>query len=185
VRDEPLRIILHDRQSNHLHLLDRAPGAASSEPVDTRPVGRLEVTGALRIAGPGGRRELLLLGKDRFWWMPEGAPDFALKGEGSYASDLPDVRYSYLTGGDFDADGKTDLIAADINSNTIELLSRDDERAWASRLHFKVFETDPHYEGNRGGNQEPREALVADVTGDGRPDLVLLVHDRVLVYPQE
>jgi hypothetical protein len=27
--------------------------------------------------------------------------------------------------------------------------------------------------------------LVVDVTGDGKNDLVVLVHDRILVYPQE
>ena len=32
---------------------------------------------------------------------------------------------------------------------------------------------------------EPREALVADVTGDKKNDLIVLVHDRILVYPQE
>jgi hypothetical protein len=32
---------------------------------------------------------------------------------------------------------------------------------------------------------EPREALVADVTGDHKNDLIILVHDRILVYPQE
>jgi hypothetical protein len=32
---------------------------------------------------------------------------------------------------------------------------------------------------------EPREALVSDVTGDGKNDLVVVVHDRILVYPQE
>jgi len=26
---------------------------------------------------------------------------------------------------------------------------------------------------------------VADVTGDGKNDLIVVVHDRVLVYPQE
>jgi len=26
---------------------------------------------------------------------------------------------------------------------------------------------------------------VMDVTGDGKNDLVVLVHDRILVYPQE
>ena len=184
-KDEPLRVILHDRKTSQLHLLSRAPGEAVSETLDLRSVARLDVTGALRLFGPKGRRELVLLGKDRFWWMPEGAADFALKGEGTYASDLPDVRHAYVTGADFDRDGRTDLIAADIGSNTVELLSRDAEGEWTSRLHFKVFETDPHYEGNRGGGQEPREALAADVTGDGKPDLVLLVHDRVLVYPQE
>jgi hypothetical protein len=32
---------------------------------------------------------------------------------------------------------------------------------------------------------EPREAVIADFDGDGRNDLVVLVHDRVLLYTQE
>ena len=27
--------------------------------------------------------------------------------------------------------------------------------------------------------------MIADVTGDGKADLILLSHDRVLVYPQD
>ena len=183
----PLRIVLHDRKSSQLHLLVREVGAAAAETVDTRPVARLDVTGALRIVGQGGRQEFLLMGKDRFWWMPEGVAEVAVKSEGTYASDLPGIRYSYITGGDFDGDGDTELIAADINENTLELIARDHEAGgvWRSRMHFRIFEKDPHFEGNRGGNQEPREVVVADVTGDGKLDLILLVHDRVLVYPQE
>ena len=30
-----------------------------------------------------------------------------------------------------------------------------------------------------------RSALVADVTGDGKNDLIVVVHDRILAYPQE
>ncbi len=179
------RVILHDRKSNQLHLLERGPGAAAHETVEVRGVARLEVTGALQLAGPKGRRELLLLGKDRFWWMPEGGADFALKNEGAYASDLPDVRYFYLSPGDFDGDGRDDLVAVDIYSNTVELLARDEKDQWSSRMHFEVFETDPHYAGNRGNTQEPRECVIADFTGDGKADLILLVHDRVLIYPQE
>jgi FG-GAP repeat. len=182
--DDSLRVILHDRKNNQLHLLVRKPGEAIAETLDLRSVARLDVTGALRLAGPRGRRELLLLGKDRFWWMPEGAADFTLKGEGIYVSDLSDVRHAYVTAGDFDGDGRTDLVATDLGANLIELLSRDAHGDWTSRMHFKVFDADPHHDGGRGG-QEPREAIVADITGDGRDDLVLLVHDRVLVYPQE
>jgi hypothetical protein len=32
---------------------------------------------------------------------------------------------------------------------------------------------------------EPREAIVADLTGDGKNDLAVVVHNRILVYPQE
>lgn len=177
-------VILHERKSDQLHLLRPASGGGGYETIDVRGVARLEVTGSLRLAGPDGRREFLLLGRDRFWWMPEGGTDLALQAEGVYASDLPDVRYFYLAPGDFDGDGRDELVAVDSRQNTIEVLGRDAAGAWSSRLHFRVFDPDPHYEGNRGG-QEPRECLVVDVTGDGKPDLVLLVHDRVLVYPQE
>ena len=179
------RVVLHDRKSNQLHLLERAEGAPAHETADVRDVARLDVTGALQLIGPGGRRELLLLGKDRFWWMPEGGADFALHQEGAHAGDLPDVRYFYVQAGDLDGDGRAELVAVDIQENMVEALARDADGDWSSRLHFRVFETDPHYAGNRGSGQEPRETLVADVTGDGRADLVLLVHDRVLVYPQE
>jgi hypothetical protein len=35
------------------------------------------------------------------------------------------------------------------------------------------------------GSWEPRELATGDVNGDGRMDLVILCHDRILVYPQE
>ncbi len=178
-------VVLHERKADQLHLLRPAQGGVGYETVDVRDVARLEITGSMRLAGPDGRREFLLLGRDRFWWLPEGGANLAIQSEGVYASDLPNVRYFYLTAGDFDGDGRDEIVAMDIRQNMIEVLGRDAEGAWASRLHFKVFDPDPHYEGNRGGGQEPRECLVADVTGDGKPDLVLLVHDRVLVYPQE
>ncbi|MCU0792025.1 MAG: VCBS repeat-containing protein [Opitutaceae bacterium] len=179
------RVILHDRKAEQLLLLERRPDAPAHETVEVRGVARLEATGALRLAGPGGRRELVLFGRDRFWWMPEGGADFALHQEGAYASDLPETRHFYLQPGDFDGDGRSELVAVDIQANTLEVLARGAHGGWDPLLHFRVFETDPHYAGNRGSGQEPRETLVADVTGDGRADLVLLVHDRVLVYPQE
>ena len=49
---------------------------------------------------------------------------------------------------------------------------------------WQVFE-ERSFRGRRGDQLEPREALIADVTGDGKNDLVLIVHDRILVYPQE
>ena len=66
----------------------------------------------------------------------------------------------------------------------VEILRPHRRGDWESGVHFTVFEADPHYQGQRGTTSEPREMVVADVTGDGADDLVLLVHDRVLVYPQ-
>ncbi len=178
------QIVLHDRKGEQFHIL-RADEAGDYRVADTRSVGRIEVGGGELRFGPKNRPELFLLGRDRFWWMPIGASDLAVVSDGSYASDLPRVRYNYAHVDDLDGDGSSEIVAVDTGENLVELLQRDDDGAWKSRLHFKVFEADPHYQGRRGAPQEPREAITADVTGDGKPDLVLLIHDRVLVYPQK
>jgi hypothetical protein len=73
----------------------------------------------------------------------------------------------------------------DGRKNVLEFLSfSEKEKGWESVLHFQVFEKDLHYRGKKGGVNEPRDGLIADLDGDGRDDLVLLVHDRFLCYYQ-
>jgi len=180
-------VLLYDHKGGQFQRL-RANGQGVYDVVDTVPVGRIDVVGsALRFAGKDGRSpELFVFGKDRFWWLPLGRGDFAARSAGSYATDLPDIDYSDVVAGDFTEGGRPELVAVDPDSNLVEILAWDPQaKAWSSRLHFKVFEIDQHYQGKKGSAQEPRETIVADVTGDGKKDLVLLVHDRVLVYPQQ
>src|SRR5690606_13258682 len=123
---------------------------------------------------------------DRFWWLPLEHGEFEQKPLAPHVTDLPGVRYGYVVPVDFDGDGIHELIAVDPERHVVEMLApRAEPTGWRSWLHFVVFEVDPHQpQGNRA-SFEPREACVADVTGDGREDLVLLVHDRVLVYPRK
>ena len=94
--------------------------------------------------------------------------------------------YSDVVAGDLTGDSKVELVALDPEHNVVEVLARDEAaKTWVSRLHFRVFETDAHHQGRKGEALEPREVIVADVTGDGKKDLLLLVHDRVLIYPQQ
>ncbi|MEZ6068593.1 MAG: FG-GAP repeat protein [Planctomycetaceae bacterium] len=48
---------------------------------------------------------------------------------------------------------------------------------------FKVFE-DKSFHSDGSSGLEPREMVIADVNGDGRNDLIMLIHDRLLLYPQ-
>ena len=48
-------------------------------------------------------------------------------------------------------------------------------------LAMAVFEARP---GN-SPNSEPRAWATGDIDGDGRCDLVLIAHDRILIYPQD
>ncbi|MET0262302.1 MAG: VCBS repeat-containing protein, partial [Rariglobus sp.] len=179
-------VLLYDRKGEQFQRL-RANKQGVYEVADSISVGRIDVVGGeVRMSGEGGRAELFLLGKDRFWWLPLERGDFATRSVETYTTDLPDINYSDVIAGDLTGDGKVELVTLDPDSSVVEVLARDEaEKAWVSRVHFKVFETDNHYQGRRGDALEPREAIVADVTGDDKKDLLLLVHDRVLIYPQQ
>ena len=178
-------VLLYDRKGEQFQRL-RANARGVYEVVDTAPVGRIDVVGAeLRPGAKAGTAELFVWGKDRFWWLPLGVGDFTARTVETYTTDLPGVTYSDVLAGDLTGDGKPELITLDPENNVIEVLARDEAaKIWVSRLHFRVFETDEHQQGRKGEALEPREAIVADVTGDGKKDLLLLVHDRVLIYPQ-
>lgn len=180
-------VLLYNRKGEQFQRL-RANKQGVYEVVDSVPAGRIDVVGSeTRPGGKGGALpELFLLGKDRFWWLPLDRGDFTARSVETHTTDLPDINYSDVIAGDLTGDGKAELVTLDPDSSVVEVLARDESaKAWVSRLHFKVFETDEHYQGRKGDSQEPREAIIADVTGDGKKDLLLLVHDRVLIYPQK
>ncbi|MFT7464672.1 MAG: hypothetical protein ACI9EF_003030, partial [Pseudohongiellaceae bacterium] len=56
--------------------------------------------------------------------------------------------------------------------------------SWENKMFFTIFEKNRFNRSTRGGSMQPREMLVGDFTNDGRTDVVLLCHDRVLLYPQ-
>lgn len=178
-------VVLYDRQGQSLQFL-RPDDHGVYQFAQAMPVGKIDLVGIETRHDPkSGRTDVFLLGKDRFWWLPIGQPDFTLRTIATHTTDLPDISYSDVVAGDLNNDGRLDLACIDPDKNLIEVLSRDAAGVWQSRLHFKVFEKDAHYQGRRGSPEEPRETVISDVTGDGKADLILLVHDRVLVYPQE
>ena len=60
------------------------------------------------------------------------------------------------------------------NSPPLPLMNEPDARVFEK----KSFE-------DQNPEREPREHRCADVDGDGKTDLVLLVHDKLIVYLQE
>ncbi|MCL5097755.1 MAG: VCBS repeat-containing protein, partial [Candidatus Omnitrophica bacterium] len=81
-------------------------------------------------------------------------------------------------------DGVKDLVFLETAKNHLDLVAYEPPRRLVPANRWRVFE-ERTFRGRRSEAPEPREALVADVTGDHKNDLVVLVHDRVLVYPQE
>jgi hypothetical protein len=47
------------------------------------------------------------------------------------------------------------------------------------------MERERYSERGKGKEGQPRSVTIGDVTGHGKPDLVIRVHDRIIIYPQE
>jgi len=177
-------IVFYDRKNESFQLL-RADALGVYTFDRTEPAGKIDLVSAESRRMPDGRTELFFLGKDRFWRLPLGQSDYAPKVTAGHTTDLTDVSYGDVVAGDLNGSGVPELVCIDPSKNVVEVLGLDGDGTWRSRMHFKVFDTDAHFMGRKGSQQEPREAIIADVTGDGKKDLVLLVHDRILIYPQE
>jgi hypothetical protein len=101
-----------------------------------------------------------------------------------YETPIKDGRLNDLVSGDLNNDGRKDLVFLETARNYLDLVIFDANHKLVPANRWQVFE-ERTFRGRRGELPEPREAVVADVTGDGKNDLIVLVHDRVLVYPQE
>lgn len=142
---------------------------------------------AARVAdlNADGRDDLLLFGRGRFAVLYAGRTDPRLEEVASFESNLEKTFFVDSVAGDLNADGYADIAILDTQSHFVEILDFDPTLGPRHAVHFPVFEEKSFTDEGGGGGVEPRESRIADVTGDGRADLVLLVHDRVLVYPQD
>jgi hypothetical protein len=131
-----------------------------------------------------GREDLLLFGSGKFGVLYAGRTDPRLKSIATYESKQEKIHFNDLAVGDINSDGQMDVVVIDTQSQLVDILNFSPAAGLRHAVQFKVFEAKSLVGEERTGN-EPREVLIADVTGDGRPDLVLLSHDRVLVYPQD
>jgi hypothetical protein len=132
-----------------------------------------------------GQEDFLLFGGSRFAVLYAGRTDPELKEIASFETALEKVYFADVVVGDLSHDDKTDLIILDTRSHYLEILDYDAEAGLRHALHFKIFEDKSFTSSDESGGAEPREGIVADVTGDGLNDLIILVHDRLIVYPQD
>lgn len=131
------------------------------------------------------RPDLMLFGSDQFAVLYAGGSTPALEEIASYETTLEKAFPTDVVAGDLNGDGIMDLAITDTRSHFLEIVQFSKENSLRHALYFKVFEEKSFQKDDDIPSTEPREAVIADVTGDGLSDLILLVHDRLLVYPQD
>ena len=136
----------------------------------------------------GKTKSILLFDSEKFAIItpPDGEKPENLETMFSYETKIKDGKYGNLTAGDINSDGRDDIVMVEYERNHIEILALDASGKCVPAMRFKVFE-EKSYRDRREEktSAEPHELKIADVTGDGKNDLVTLIHDRVIIYPQD
>lgn len=138
--------------------------------------------------GAGSGPELILCGERELICLRTSAP-WDLRQIAGFESSIEGGRFGHFTVADINGDGVPNIVLCDLGRRHVQILSFDEDARLAEAYRFRVFEEHPHsadrQTGRGGGGGEPRHLLVEDLTGDGGNDLVLLVHDRLILYPQD
>jgi len=134
----------------------------------------------IRLNGP----TIGLTGLNTVAWLDRRSTLYALEKVSDYESGIEDGRLLDIEIGDLNSDGEPDVLFLEGAKNHLEIVNYRKPGLLEFALRWKVFEQKT-FRGRGGGVMEPREAVIADLTGDDRNDIAILVHDRVLLYPQE
>lgn len=123
-------------------------------------------------------------GQNSVAWLPLSGDVWKLTKLDDYDTPIKDGYLNDLIAGDVDGSGRKQLIFMETARNYLDLVIFNKQRKLVPGDRWQVFEQHT-FRGMQNALPEPRECAVADVTGDHKNDLIVLVHDRILVYPQE
>ncbi len=182
-RGQETLVLLADTQEGKLHELRRGKDGVFRAR-RSRELGPVPLDGAHLVSSPEGTR-LLGLGRDRFEVVPLDGGSLGLEVLTAFASELKDTAPTDLLAAAFSGGETDDIVTIDAGKTRVLEFFRaqtPEAHEWASLLYFPVFQEDPHYRGKKGYEFEPHDYVVLDINADGRLDLCLLAHDRLLLY---
>jgi hypothetical protein len=130
-----------------------------------------------------GRPGVLAASESAFALVSLSGNRYTLDEVAAFRNDDDDRLEHEVEVGDLNGDGFLDMVCLDAREQMCQVFSLTNARRILLATEFEVFESRLF---GRGDDREfePSAAIIADLTGDGRPDLTLQVHDRYVIYPQ-
>ena len=182
---------------------DQGPRLAATDRTGRRIVlmaaddnGSWAISESLRLSGltPGAIKSgmfsggddpgILSLSQDGFALIRLAGERVALDEVASYRSDEENRVEHRAAVGDLNGDGFVDIAILDAGEQFCMIFTLSASRRMLLASEFKVFES-RLFTGGASREFQPSHVDIADVTGDGADDLILTVHDRYIIYPQQ
>lgn len=178
------KIAVGDRENGKVIIFAQDPTTKKWKQSDEFDVKGFKFNSLAAGSFTGGKDQgLLLIGDDGFGVMRFSGSREKLEELSSWRTE--DIRqFPHELGvGDLNQDGMTDLVVLDAGKQMLDVLGISTTNTLLPAVSFRVFES-RLFSGGEPKEYEPSQAIVADVTGDGAGDLILMCHDRILLYPQ-
>ena len=134
--------------------------------------------------GTKAANSIVFAGLNAIAWMSFQGETWAFTELDGYETPIKDGFLTDVVSGDLNQDNRKDLVFLETAKNYLDVVTFEAPHRLVPANRWQVFE-ERTFRSRRSDGMEPREALIVDVTGDGKNDLVVVVHDRILVYPQE
>jgi hypothetical protein len=134
----------------------------------------------------GGKdvQSVAFLGQNTVAWQALAGDVWDFTPLDGYETSIKDGFLNDEISGDLTGSGRKDIVFMETAKNYLDLVSFSAAHKLVPQDRWQVFEQHT-FRARDNAVPEPREALIKDVTGDKKNDLIVLVHDRILVYPQE
>jgi hypothetical protein len=175
-------LVMYEQKNREL-LVQRRREDGTYGVVQTMPVGTFDLTAMLALPfGPDDPPALLMADSSKLALLMPDTRAPTLVEQYSYETDTRDAYLADAVIGDLNHDGVRDVVAVDIRRAALEILTTAPSGALVKATRFQVFQG-KRFSDAPDDRGEPRGVLIGELTGDGIDDIVLIVHDRLIVYP--